>query len=189
MLALILACDNSTVVVDNGADAAKDTAATDTAADTADSADSEDTEPQEPVTDFSSYSGYRHFYAELWGYACDSTVDETGTELTSGSAYEALAAECPSCTNFYENVPATDSICDDIYPLPIGTSYRAVLFTESGGVMTLYSYSEDSGSVEIIGADNGLAFDGETAQFDYTFNYYVDFTVDGEMFFEMTIPE
>ena len=190
MLALLFACENSTVVVDDGSDDANDSGLVDTGgSDTGETGDSEDTEPAEPVTDFSTYTGYRHFYAEVWGYACDTTVEEAGTELTSGEAYEVLAAECPACTNFYENVPIDDSICDDIYPLPIGTSYRAVLFTESGGVMTLYSYSADSGSVEIIGADNGLAFDGETAQFDYTFNYYVDFTVDGEMFFEMTIPE
>ncbi len=191
MLALFFACQTGTMVVDDAEETKDDTAIddADTGSDTGAGDDSADTEPPEPVTDYSSYTGYRHFYAEVWGYACDTTVEETGTELTDGSAYEALAAECPSCTNFYENVPLDNTICDDIYPIEIGTSYRAILFTESGGVATFYSYSEDSGTVEILGADNGLEFDGETVGFDYTFEYLVTFNVDGEMYFEMTVPE
>ncbi|MBM4364930.1 MAG: hypothetical protein FJ102_01845 [Deltaproteobacteria bacterium] len=187
MLALLFACETGTVVVDNAEEEKDDTAIADDTASDDTAGDSAEEVPAEPVTDYSAYTGYRHFYAEVWGYACDTTVEETGTELTEGGAYEALAAECPSCTNFYENVPGVDSICDGY--LPIGTSYRAILFTEAGGVATFYSYSEDSGTVEIIGADNGLEFDGETAAFDYTFNYYVDFEVTGEMYFEMTTPE
>ncbi|MBM4391007.1 MAG: hypothetical protein FJ090_07785 [Deltaproteobacteria bacterium] len=189
MLALLLACETGTVVVDNTEEAKDDTATADDDASDDTAGDSAEEVPAEPVTDYSAYTGYRHFYAEVWGYACDTTVEETGTELTEGDAYEALAAECPSCTNFYENVPLDNTICDDTYPIEIGTTYRAMLYTESGGVATFYNYDADGGSVSILGADNGLEFDGETTVFDYTFEYLVTFYVDGEMYFEMTTPE
>ncbi len=43
--------------------------------------------------------------------------------------------------------------------------------------------------MEILGAANGLEFDGETVGFDYTFEYLVTFAVDGEMYFSTSIPE
>lgn len=191
LLTFLLACPSAVTVGDVDVDdfatdtAADDSAAdTDTATDTADTAG--DTAEDEPETDFSSYTGTRNFYANLYDwYVCDESITESGTQLTSGDEYDALVAACPSCGYFYENVPDVEAVCDGY--LALGTTYRAILLTDAGGIAYFYSLGDD-GSASEIGSDNSYVWDGASVgTYDYEFEFYsVPVAASGTMTFALT---
>lgn len=126
----------------------------------------EEPEP-DPEPDFSVWEASRQFTidAEWDDYDCEAEVTETGTELTSGSAYEELQAMCPSCSHFYEVSLSTDEICDY---LPISQDpYRGITLGDDWA--QVYRFGEDRrGDLEMDELDLGASFDGWTITYTTT---------------------
>ncbi len=140
-----------------------------------------DSTPPDPETDFSTWSGSRRFTYADFGLNCDETVNESGSQLLAGDDYyDALAADCTTCTLFFVVQPETDTVCSVI---GLGTTYRAVFLSNGGAVVNVYSADGDS-SVAQIGSDTSGSFDGENMAFSYTFSYYgAEIGVEGLMTF------
>lgn len=186
LLTLFLACASEITVGDAevddfASDSAGDTENGDTSADDTGA----DTAEPEATTDFSSYIGTRNFYANLYDfYVCDEWITESGAQLSSGSDHDALVDACPSCGYFYENLPDVDAVCDGY--LPLGTTYRAILLTDAGGIAYFYLRADD-GSMSELGSDNSYGWDGATTgSFDYVFDFYgFPVAASGDMTFGM----
>ncbi|HND28503.1 MAG TPA: hypothetical protein PLA94_00840 [Myxococcota bacterium] len=169
----LLGCDPAGFEVTPGkvTDPSPDDSATtgDDSGGTADDSGPVDTSPPEPETDFSTWTGTRRFTYSDFGLNCDETVNESGSQLLAGDDfYDALAADCTTCTLFFVVQPETDTVCSVI---GLGTTYRAVFLSDAGAVVNVYTGDSD-GSVSQIGSDTSGSFDGEDLAFTYTFSYY-----------------
>lgn len=184
LLTLFFACQDSKTI---GGDTAADT---DTPADTDTDTDSDtdtdtdaDTDTGEPEPDWSAYVGERTFTADVWNYHCEESTDDEGVQLTEGDEYDQLTALCPLCTQFYENTPAQESVCDGY--LGLGTTWRALLVTEQGVAVTFYS-ADDEGVPAESATDASTTFADGRLDFDYEISFYgVPVAVTGFVEFEM----
>ncbi len=181
----LLACDPAGFEVTPGkvTDPSPDDSATtgDDSGTTDDSAADSGEDSAEPETDFSTWTGTRRFTYSDFGLNCDETVNESGSQLLAGDDYfDALAADCTTCTLFFVVQPEVDTVCSVI---GLGTTYRAVFLTGTQAIVNVYSADGDS-DVAQIGSDTSGSFDGENLAFTYTFSYYgADIGVEGLMTF------
>jgi hypothetical protein len=137
----------------------------------------QESDPPDPEPVLSSWSGSRRFYDD-WG-ACDETVTETGSLIDeSHELFAAIMGECSTCTHIYEVTPDTDTVC---WAIGLGTNYRALLITDGGTAVHVYS-PEGDGTVSELGSDNSADFDGENLSYTYVFSYWgASVNVDGEV--------
>ena len=147
----------------------------DTGVTTADGADGTDgaddtgtdgTEEPEPEPDFSVWQGSRTFVVDSRydEYDCDGDeVAESGVEITSGAAYDAIMAECPLCDHIDEVEVERDEACEWI---PLATTiWRGLVLGE--GSAQVYRFDEEDGRVESDDLDLAATYDGWTVTYDY----------------------
>lgn len=160
MLVLVLtACSPASLSLDDvsKSDTAGGGTGQDSAVDTVDTVDSADTAT---ATDWSRFDGTRKFIIDG---ECDDAVEDTGTELLSGGAYDDILAAWPEAAHIYETVPSSDTACDG--QLSLSTGWRALTVTGDTAEIHFYNTSGEYGS------DTSAKWDEGGHRLDFGFEY------------------
>ena len=180
VLATSISCSSGRAPLDPNAEIAGD----DTGSNDDDSTDNEtdddgdgnddDDEPEdepEDEPDFSVWNGERNFEYDSYydDYDCEASVDEDGTQITSGRAYDAIRSECPDCEYIYEVDVSPDEICGwigiDTY------TYRGLII--DGNRAEVWRFEMDDGDLETAYVlDDDADFDGWVVEYQYESELY-----------------